>query len=390
MITKEEALAVLNENILSFWQEKMVDETRGGFYGRIDGQGQLHVDADKAIILNTRILWTFSAAYRQTNDAAHLAIADRAYDYLTSYFFDTEQGGVYWSLDCEGQVTEDKKQVYAQAFAIYALSEYHQVSPQRDALKLAQGLFQLLEQHSYDASRNGYYEAFDREWGVIDDVRLSEKDMNATKTMNTHLHILEAYTNLYRVWKDDQLGQRLKNLIELMSSTFISASDHFNLFFDDDWTLLSDEISYGHDIEGSWLLAEAAEVLGDDVLTEQTNLLALKMADAAMEGLDSDGGLMNEASPHGLTDTDKHWWPQAEALVGLVNAWQVSGKDSYLEQANQIWTFTKANIIDPSGEWFWRVKRQGERVESEDKAGPWKCPYHNGRAMLELINRLEK
>jgi mannobiose 2-epimerase len=349
----------------------------------------LHPQADKAIILNTRILWTFSAAYRLTQNEQHKKMADRAYHYLCNHFFDEEEGGVYWMLDYQGQVKDPKKQVYAQAFAIYALSEYVRMNGSEEALELAIGLFELLEEHSFDDQRNGYFEAFAKDWSLIEDVRLSEKDMNATKTMNTHLHVLEAYTNLYRVWKDEKLEEDLRNLIQEMSTRFVSDKYHFNLFFDDDWNLLSDEISFGHDIEGSWLLAEAADVIEDDELIHTINELALNMTDAALRGMDKDGGLMNEAGPHGLTDTDKHWWPQAEALVGLINAWQISQDEKYLKLAALNWNFTKEHLIDPSGEWHWRVTRDHQSVNSEDKAGPWKCPYHNGRAMMEVMERLK-
>ncbi|MEH0152904.1 AGE family epimerase/isomerase [Limibacter armeniacum] len=389
MITIQEAQQVLDKNILSFWQQRMVDRENGGFYGRIDGDGKLYPEADKAIILNTRILWTFSAAFRQSKNTVYKQVADRAYHYLKDHFFDQEKGGVFWMLDFQGKVTEDKKQVYAQAFAIYALSEYEQIEGSGQALELAIELFGLLEKYSRDRERNGYFEAFARDWSAMEDVRLSEKDMNATKTMNTHLHVLEAYTNLYRIWKDDRLAESLENLIVLMSSCFISETSHFHLFFDDDWRLLSDEISFGHDIEGSWLLAEAAEVLGDKTLIETTNALAVQMAEAALSGLDEDGGLMNEASSEGLTDTDKHWWPQAEALVGWLNAWQINNDQKFLDAAGKVWDFTKAYIIDQEGEWHWRVTKDHQLVTSEDKAGPWKCPYHNGRAMLEIMERLK-
>ncbi|MEQ8581498.1 MAG: AGE family epimerase/isomerase [Marinoscillum sp.] len=388
MIAKNELDKILSENVLGFWQRRMVDDEQGGFYGRIDGHGQLHPQADKAIILNTRILWTFSAAFQLTRDPLHKQMADRAYRYILDHFMDQEAGGVYWTVDYTGKVVSDKKQVYAQAFAIYAFSEYYKIAPQSQALKHAVTLYNLLETHSLDKKDNGYLEAFDRQWGELSDVRLSDKDMNATKTMNTHLHVLEAYTNLLMVWDDSGLRERLKNLIELMSTRFISASDHFNLFFNNQWELQSHEISFGHDIEGSWLLCEAAEVHGEAALITSTKALAIRMTGASLEGMDEDGGLMNEAGPEGLTDTDKHWWPQAEALVGLVNAWQITADERYLTQADKTWSFIKARLIDPKGEWHWRVTRAGQVILDEDKAGPWKCPYHNGRALLELRKRL--
>ena len=388
MIVKSELYKVLNENVLDFWQSRMVDVEHGGFYGRIDGHDQLHPKADKAIILNTRILWTFSAAYQVTQDIEHKKVADRAHQYIVDHFIDSEFGGVYWTLDHTGRVSNDKKQVYAQAFAIYAFSEYHKIAPKGQALEHAVTLFNLLETHSLDKQDNGYFEAFDRQWGVLSDVRLSDKDMNATKTMNTHLHVLEAYTNLLMVWEHEPLKKALQNLVELMSTKFISDTNHFHLFFNDQWELQSHEVSFGHDIEGSWLLCEAAEVHQDAGLISSTRALALNMTDASLEGMDDDGGLMNEAGPEGLTDTDKHWWPQAEALVGLINAWQISGEERYLREAEKTWSFIKTRLIDPKGEWHWRVTRTGQVVLDEDKAGPWKCPYHNGRALLELYERL--
>lgn len=388
MIVKSELYKVLNENVLDFWQSRMVDVEYGGFYGRIDGHDQLHPKADKAIILNTRILWTFSAAYQVTQDIEHKKVADRAYQYIVDHFIDAEFGGVYWTLDHTGHVSNDKKQVYAQAFAIYAFSEYHKIAPESQTLEYAVTLYNLLETHSLDKQDNGYFEAFDRQWGVLSDVRLSDKDMNATKTMNTHLHVLEAYTNLLMVWEHEPLKKALQNLVELMSTKFISDTNHFHLFFNDQWELQSHEVSFGHDIEGSWLLCEAAEVHQDSGLISSTRALALKMTDASLEGMDDDGGLMNEAGPEGLTDTDKHWWPQAEALVGLINAWQISGEERYLREAEKTWSFIKTRLIDPKGEWHWRVTRTGQVVLDEDKAGPWKCPYHNGRALLELYERL--
>ncbi|WP_258101406.1 AGE family epimerase/isomerase [Marinoscillum pacificum] len=382
-----ECINVLNDNILSFWSRKMVDPM-GGFYGRIDGQGKLHEQADKAVILNTRILWTYSAAYQITGNPKHKLMADRAYEYIAKYFIDFKNGGVFWSLDNQGQVVSDKKQTYAQAFAIYALSEYHKINEYKRAKDFCLRIFELMEEHTYDVLNNGYLEALNAQWGKLADVRLSDKDMNADKTMNTHLHVLEAYTNLYRIWPDQKLKGRLKNLIEVMLDRFVNDQGHFNLFFTDKWELLSHEISFGHDIEGAWLLCEATEVLGDEELIERVNQIAIKMTDAALKGLDTDGGLMNEAGPEGITDDDKHWWPQAEALVGLINAWQITGNEEYMVQMKRVWTFIRTYIMDKDGEWHWKVNRHGDIDYQEDKAGPWKCPYHNGRAMIEIMNRL--
>jgi len=380
----------LHEHVLRYWAERMVDHTHGGFYGRRDGQDRLFPEAEKGAILNARILWTFSQAARLFPEAKYQTLAQRAFEYLSTHFHDPEHGGVYWMLDATGQPLEHKKQLYAQAFAMYGYAEYYRLTQDKKALALAQDLFRVMEAHGYDTQHDGYWEAFGRGWEPIDDVRLSEKDANATKTMNTHLHILEAYTNLYRVWPNPQLAHQLKNLILVFLHRFISREGHFHLFFNDSWQLQSDEISFGHDIEGSWLLYEAAEVLGDAELMIRVREVALQMVDITLtQGMDTDGGLMNEANHQGLTDTDKHWWPQAETLVGLVNAFQLNGDVRYLESAHHTWQFIEHYLLDTEhGEWHWRVTRAGESIDSEDKAGPWKCPYHNGRALMECHLRL--
>ena len=384
-----ELAQVLRENILPFWMDKMADNEQGGFIGQIDGQDQRNVHADKSIILNTRILWTFSAVYQQLKEDRYKEIADRAFHYLIDNFVDRQYGGVYWMLDAEGLIKDSKKQVYAQAFMIYALSEYYKISKKESALSLSKALFELIEKHSLDKENNGYLEAFDQQWHLLEDLRLSDKDANEKKTMNTHLHVLEAYTNLYRLWKDDALKQALKNLIEVFLDRFIDDKGHFLLFFDEEWNSKSNKISYGHDIEGSWLLYEAAEVLGDEAVLEKVKIASLKMADVFIdEGISPEHAVYNE-SEDGVYEEEFHWWPQAEAMVGLVNAWQLTGKAIYLEETAKIWGFTKEKIIDwENGEWYWGISIDGKILTHEDKAGPWKCPYHNGRALLEVMQRL--
>lgn len=385
-----ELAQVLKENILPFWMDKMVDDEQGGFIGQIDGLGQRNVQADKSIILNTRILWTFSAVYQQLKEDRYKHMADRAFDYLLENFVDGQYGGVYWMLDAQGQVKDSKKQVYAQAFMIYALSEYYKISKEEKALSLSKTLFGLIEKHSLDKENNGYLEAFDQQWRLLEDLRLSDKDANEKKTMNTHLHVLEAYTNLYRLWKDDVLKEALKNLIEVFMERFIDDRGHFLLFFDEAWISKSNKISYGHDIEGSWLLYEAAEVLGEEGLLEKVKIASLKMADVFIQkGISPEHAVYNE-SEDGVYEEEFHWWPQAEAMVGLVNAWQLTGKAIYLEKTAKIWAFTKERIIDwENGEWYWGISKDGKILTHEDKAGPWKCPYHNGRALLEVMERLK-
>lgn len=384
---QQESRDELFRGILPFWMEQMVDEQQGGFYGRMDGNNTLHTDADKGGILNARILWTFAAAYRTQPDPAYLAMATRAYEYTLRHFFDNEAGGTYWLLHADGTPRDTRKQIYSQAFFVYALSEYYRATGCNEALCKAIDLFRLIEHHSLDRHRGGYLEAYSRDWHLLDDLRLSEKDDNEKKTMNTHLHILEAYTNLYRVWKDEALKHALHNLILLFTDRIVSASGHLVLFFDENW-LAKDHIhSYGHDIEAAWLLYEAASVLGDSALQAKVGALAVRIAETTVrEGLQPDGSLWYETDIlTGHTDTDRHWWPQAEAVVGFLYIWRLTGNDTWLQHSANAWNYIRCHLIDhQQGEWFWSI-RNGAPNRHEDKAGFWKCPYHNSRMCLETI-----
>jgi len=367
--------------------EHMPDAENGGFYGKLDNNNKADKTANKGAVLNARILWTFSAAYNATKEPVYLDTARRAFSYIDQHFHDKEHGGVFWSVNYKGDPVETKKQIYALAFAIYACSEYYIATHHEYARDMAIDCFQLIQQHSLDHSYGGYLEAFSQDWQEISDLRLSAKDANEKKTMNTHLHILEAYTNLYRIWPEAALSGAIKSLLDTFYDKILNQqTGHLNLFFDDHWIMKGDIISYGHDIEASWLLLEAAEALQDPALIERFKKVALRIADATLEGIDSDGGLWYESSPRGLV-TEKHWWPQAEALVGFVNAYQISKDDRYLQTALQNWKFIEKYIIDQTnGEWFWGRKKDYSIIQ-EDKAGFWKGPYHNGRACLELLKR---
>jgi cellobiose epimerase len=387
---KAEVKSELINNILLFWSTTMVDNEHGGFWGRIDGQGNIHPDADKGCVLNARILWTFSSAYRVLNNPDYLEKATRAKNYLLKHFFDKQYGGVYWLIDHKGQMVDGKKQIYAQAFTIYALSEYYRCTNDEESLQKAIELYRLIELHSFDKKLGGYFEAFSREWKETGDLRLSEKDANEKKTMNTHLHVLEAYTNLYRAWKDDGLKSQLHKLIVVFIDKIVNSKNHhLNLFFEEDWTDKTDLVSYGHDIEASWLLYEAAHVLDNKELVEKVKPICLKIADAAKEGLATDGSMIYERFySSGHKETDRHWWVQSEAVVGYVNAFELSGNVNYLNKGIAAWTFIATHLIDQKNkEWFWSVNQDLQPNLKDDKAGLWKCPYHNSRMCFEIIER---
>lgn len=363
----------------------MVDHERGGFYGRIDGEGKLFRDAPKGVVLNARILWTFSAAYRLLGKEAYLSMARRAYDYLVKHFIDPRFGGVYWEVDCEGRVLNRKKQTYAQGFALYGFSEYHRATGCPEALERAIAFFRLIER-CRDKEKGGYLEAYAEDWSPIEDVRLSEKDENEIKTMNTHLHILEPYTNLYRIWPDEELKEAQVRLIALFSDRIIDKqSAHLNLFFDEDWRIGRKAVSYGHDIEAAWLLYEASEVLGDTAWMARSKAGLFRIADAAREGLLSDGSMAYEWK-EGELDAERHWWVQAEAVVGYMYAWKLSGDAEYRKLAEGLWRYIREQLVDKeNGEWYWSRLRDGSVNRQDDKAGFWKCPYHNSRMCMEMI-----
>ena len=348
--------------------------------------------APKGVVLNARILWTFSSAYRLLCKEEYLEMATRAKREIIDHFYDPVYGGVYWSLSEDHTPLDTKKQIYALGFAIYGLSEYFRATEDKEALEYAIRLFNDIEEHSFDRKKNGYCEALTREWETIEDMRLSEKDENERKTMNTHLHILEPYANLYRVWKDDWLERQLRNLIELFTERIINfETKHLDLFFDDDWNSKYNIVSYGHDIEASWLLHEAALTLGDRRLAERIEPYVIDMAEAASEGFLPGAGMIYEM--HGdraSIDADRHWWVQAESVVGYMNLYQYFDDCLSLVRATQCWELIKEHLIDSEGEWFWSLRADGTVNKTDDKAGFWKCPYHNGRMCMEVIERFHE
>jgi mannobiose 2-epimerase len=385
-------------NILPFWIKHTVDRENGGFYGVVDCNLAVAKQAPRTAVINTRILWTFSAAARRFGDFDYREIADWAYAYIVDKFWDKTHDGIYWTLDCQGNPISDRKQIYAQAFGAYALAEYYRATAKPESLALAQRLFRLIEDHSYDPVDGGYLEACSRDWGALEDLRLSEKDLNSPKSMNTHLHIVEGYTNLLRAWRNPELAARHKALLETTLDHIVDGrTGHFRLFFDKQWNALNDHVSYGHDIEGSWLIYEAAEVLGDAALLERARAIALKMAQAVYDqALDQDGSLFYEADSQGkLIDPNKHWWAQAEAVVGFYNAYQLSGEEHFLRQAYRIWEYIEEKVVDHvHGEWHAKLKPNGVPFTAQEDGdaclvGPWKCPYHNTRVCLEMMRRLK-
>jgi mannobiose 2-epimerase len=381
----------LTDNILNYWVKEVYDTNRRTFFGRITNDGKKYPEAALSAVLTTRILWTFSAAYRFYPTAIYKKIADEAYRILMETFWDNENGGIYWSVFPDGKPEDTKKQFYAEAFFIYAMSEFGLAFKDERAKQVAVSMFMLMEKYAFDTEFGGYIEANTADWKETDDQRLSPKDLDVKKSMNTHLHILEAYTNLYRVYKDDQLKEKLEHLIRIFLDKILDEkTGHLILFFDKDWTVRSEIDSYGHDIEATWLMHEAAEVLGNHDIIEEVEKVAVKMTDVTIaEGLAPHGGMYYEKA-EGHLQEQFDWWPQAEAVVGFFNTYQITKNDKYLAQAKKSWKFIQDYIIDKkNGEWFWGVGADLKPLNG-DKVGPWKGPYHNGRMCMEMIRRIDQ
>jgi mannobiose 2-epimerase len=380
--------------IADWWAKYTVDHEQGGFYGEIDVDNNPVKSASKGIILNARILWFFSEVAQEVDNPDYRACATRAYDYLLAHFFDNEHGGVYWELDAAAAPINTKKQVYAQAFTIYALCAYYQLTGDAQALARALECFNLVELHAIDHAREGYLEAFTREWGVMGDLRLSDKDLNYPKSQNTHLHILEAYTTLYQAHPAPEVKAALKYNIKMFDKYMIDRNTHhLRMFMDLEWKDFSPGYTYGHDIEASWLIAKALESLGDaDYLAELTPTL-IKIAEVTVKEAIGEQGQVIDSFDFSTrrTNLDTVWWVQAEALVGFLYAYTTTGEEHYYRAAENSWQFIKTYQIDQeNGEWFWLSKLNAQNTEHYYKVGFWKCPYHNGRAMMEAIRYLQK
>ncbi len=386
---RQELIAIAN-----WWATYTVDHEQGGFFGEIDADNNPVKQASKGIILNARILWFFSETAQAIDDPVYRRCAIRAYDYLIAHFFDKEHGGVYWELDATAVPINTKKQVYAQAFTIYALCAYYQLTGDAQALARALECFNLVEQYAIDREHEGYLEAFTRDWDVMDDLRLSEKDLNYPKSQNTHLHILEAYTTLYQAHPVPEVKAALEYNIEMFDKYMIDRNTHhLRMFMDLEWKDFSPGYTYGHDIEASWLIAKALDSLGDNTYTAELTPTLIGIAQVTVNEAIGEQGQVIDSYDFATraTNTDTVWWVQAEALVGFLYAYTTTGEEQFYRAAENTWQFIKTYQIDQQqGEWFWLSSLHQSQADSYYKVGFWKCPYHNGRAMMEAIRYLQK
>jgi len=377
----------LGDVIIPFWK-KQRDEDYGGYYGWLDYNLNLDKKAVKGCILNSRILWFFSNAYMLLKDKSLLDAAEHAYSFLKKYCLDEEYGGIYWSVNYDGTIKDSTKHTYNQAFSIYALSSYYDASGDKEALKLAKEIYAVIEEHCTDGI--GYLEAFNRAFVPEDNDKLSENGVIAEKTMNTLLHVFEAYTELYRVDKDNTVADRIRFILDIIADKIYNPEkQRQEVFFDAQYHSILDMHSYGHDIETAWLTDRGCEILGDDVYSQKllpiTKTLTRKIYERAYEN----HSLLNECVK-GIDDTWRIWWIQAEAVVGFINGYEKDKtKTEYLEAAKNIWDYIKEYIFDKreGSEWYWRVDEHGRPDMEKPMIEPWKCPYHNGRMCIEVIKR---
>ncbi|MBO4567083.1 MAG: AGE family epimerase/isomerase [Bacteroidales bacterium] len=380
----QEVRSCLTDNILPYWLA--LKDPRGGFYGQAGADGAIDYDAPRGVILNARIIWAFSAAYRELNTQKYLIAAIHACDWFLQHFCDHRYGGVYWSLSPEGNKLDAKKQLYAQAFAIYGLSELYKVDKDDSVLRNAINIYRVVETFFADREHGGYTEALARDFTPLDDMSLSEHDINADKTMNSHLHLLEAYANLYQVWPDEGLKAATESLLDIIGTRIMGPDGHLRLYFRRDWTPMPGGVSYGHDIETSWLALESAFVLNDIEAVNRVRPWSLAMGRAGNEGLLPDGSMRYELHTDGSTDDSRQWWVQAEAVVGNLWLWKYHSDADGAGRAAACWNYIREHLADAGGgEWWWAILPDGSVDREHPKAGFWKCPYHNTRMCLQVL-----
>jgi mannobiose 2-epimerase len=380
------------QKILGYWMQFAVDVKGGGFVGKIDNDNHVSTDAPKGSELNSGILWSFAAAYHQTKKVQYLQMAERAYKYICSYFIDKKFGGVYWTVDVQGNPLDTKKVICAQALALNSLSEYYKVSGEEGAKEKSITLYKLIVQYGYDQANGGYIEALTSDWKQVKDSLFTTEDFLIQKSLHTQLHVLESFANLYLIWPNEKLKQEIQALIHLFTDQLINKeTGHVLLFFDEQWKAKSSIHSFGNDIEAAWMIVEATKIIDDKALLETIKKVAIKMIGAATEGLDKDGGLYFDFNKtERLLNKEKRYWSQAEAMVGFFTAWQMTGDETYLEKSIRSWHFIQKHILHKErGEWIWGVTEDHKMIPGQDKAGMYKSPYHNSRACLEIIQRIE-
>lgn len=383
----EEVKEHLLHTIIPFWKN-LRDNEHGGYYGWLGYDLALDKKAVKGCILNSRITWFFANAYTLLKDESLLDEAKHGFAFMKDYCFDKENGGIYWSITYDGKPEDTTKHTYNQAFCIYALSSYYEASKDEEALAMAKELFHIIEEKCTDEV--GYLEAFDREFHLIENDKLSENGVIADKTMNTLLHVFEAYTELYRVSKDTEVKKRLEWILDTIADKIYNPKLHRQeVFFDKNYNSILDLHSYGHDIETAWLLNRGVDVLVEEAYQKKMGPIIDDLT-AQVYKVAFDGHSLANECEKGVVNTHRIWWVQAETVIGFLNGYQRNPeKKEYLEAAKSEWQFIKDYVIDKreGSEWFWEVDENGKPYPDRPIVEPWKCPYHNGRMCIEVIRR---
>ena len=380
------AQEMLDKTILPFWMN-LRDEEQGGYYGLVDFDLRVDKTAEKGCILNSRILWFFSRAALLTGRADVRQHACHAYRFLVEHCLDSQYGGLYWSLTCDGKPLDTTKHTYNQAFGIYALAAYYQLTGSREALALARELFALIESRCTDDQ--GYLEAFTRDWQPERNEKLSENGVLADRTMNTLLHVFEGYAGLYQSAPSREAAQAMRRILKIYAEKIYSPKLRRQLvFFDRHYRSIIDLYSYGHDIESSWLMDWGCGLLDDPALSGEIAAINSHLARAIYERAYRDHSVIHECE-RGADDLTRVWWVQAEAVLGFVNEYAKSGDPAFARAAGDLWHYIQDNLVDkrPGSEWFWCLDEHRRPDPRRPIVEPWKCPYHNGRMCLELIRR---
>lgn len=433
---KDEMQSHLWGNVAPFWLG-LIDREYGGFYGLLTYDLKLDKKAVKGCILNSRILWFFSnlillerkTGERSGSNTKIEKACLQAYDFLKKAFLDKGNGGVYWSVDYDGEPADETKHTYNQAFAIYALSSYFDATKDAEALCLAHELRRIVETKCRD--RDGYLEAFSADFEPTENEKLSENGVEAYRTMNTLLHVYEAYTEYLRVIKkvlsglsdpassdatescEESGGNKMydfdliteKEAVEndirfildiIADKIYNPALERQEVFFDKDYNTLIDLHSYGHDIEASWLVDRGLDILDDPLYKEKIRPINDTLAKHIYERAYVDHSILNECEK-GVDDETRVWWVQAEGVLGFMNAaskcraaGDEEGALKYERAAEDIWGYIKDKMIDKraGSEWYSQVDKDGNPDPSRDIVEPWKCPYHNGRMCIYILSLL--
>ncbi|MCI7440267.1 MAG: AGE family epimerase/isomerase [Spirochaetia bacterium] len=386
---RKETLVEFTDHIIPFWKS-MIDRENGGFYGKMDYSLKLDKLSPKGCILHSRILWFFSKALITTKDQSLREYADHAYKFIRDKCIDREHSGIYWSINADGTIADSTKHTYNQAFTVYALSAYHDATGNMEALDLAWKIHDIIETKCRDET--GYMEAFTRDFKPESNEKLSENGVMAEKTMNTLLHVFEAYTELYRITGDENLRKTLYAIIRQWKDKIWNPKlERQEVFFDRNFNSIIDLYSYGHDIETSWLVDRCLDILNDEELTREIHPITTRIAEKILQIAYRDSSLMNECDK-GIVSTKRIWWVQAEGVVGFINAYEKTMDKKFLDAADSIWEYIKEFQIDrrSGSEWYNEIDENHKPIESELILGPWKCPYHNGRMCMEMQDRISR